>query len=64
MHVKPKPKRPAEDWRLQDSEFDELHEQLRFTHEEGCCDDEGKNGHAYLPLDCEKSIMLKADLSG
>lgn len=32
MHVKPKPKRPAEDWRLQDSEFDELHEQLRFTH--------------------------------
>ena len=40
---------PTDGWRLNDTEFNELHAVYKFT-VEGCCDTLGLNGHMKLPF--------------
>jgi len=58
-----RPKGKVNDWRLLDSIFDPLHEQFHFTLA-GCCDSEGKNGHAELPFCSPLNDILKFDITG
>ncbi len=54
---------PTDGWRLNDTEFDELHSIYKFTME-GCCDSLGLNGHKGLPFYSKENSLLDHDVSG
>jgi hypothetical protein len=57
-------KRPTIDgWRLDDREFDELHNIYKFT-VEGCCHSLGLNGHRGLPFYSKENYLLSHDVTG
>jgi hypothetical protein len=56
-------KRPTSDgWRLNDKEFDELHNIYKFT-VKGCCDSLGLNGHGGLPFYSKRNSLLSHDVT-
>jgi hypothetical protein len=54
---------PTDGWRLNDKEFNELHNRYSFTLE-ACCDPSGLNGHRNLPYYSEQNSLLDHDVSG
>ena len=53
---------PTDGWRLNDTEFNELHAVYKFT-VEGCCGVLGLNGHMNLPFYSEHYSLLDHDVS-
>ncbi len=53
---------PTDGWRLNDTEFEQLHTIYKFT-VEGCCDVLGLNGHMNLPFYPEQNSLLDHDVS-
>jgi hypothetical protein len=52
---------PTDGWRLNDKEFDELHNIYKFS-VEGCCDSLGLNGHKGLPFYSKENSLLDHDV--
>jgi hypothetical protein len=50
-------------WRLNDKEFEELHNIYKFT-VEGCCDSLGLKGHIGLPFYFKENSVLSHDVTG
>ncbi len=53
---------PTDGWRLNDTEFDQLHTLYIFI-VEGCCDALGLNSHMNLPFYSEHISLLDHDVS-